>query len=155
MRWITGAIPINLALVVCLSTGARAQEVEPIVGRDPAAAAARAITLPAERTVQLAAGAAGPRRTSWGASFSAVQPGVRARDALNASSNRTMSTAAQGPMKGFGLVDMGIGAANGALWGLLVAALRDDVVAGEGASWGAAAGAVSVTAIWALFGPIF
>jgi hypothetical protein len=61
----------------------------------------------------------------------------------------------RGRMDGFGFVDLVVGAANGALWGLGYAAINDDTVAGEGASTGAVAGAVGVTAIWLLFGPIY
>lgn len=147
MRCIHRTVPFSLVLLACLAAPTRAQE-QPAATAHADAAGAR---LDAGD-----AGAPGPRRNAWGEPFSAVIADGRADGALYAT--RMPGTSArgdEGPLQGFGVADVAVGAVNGALWGLLWSAFSDDVVAGEGASRGALAGVVTVTAIWAALGPIF
>jgi hypothetical protein len=147
MRCIRRTVPFSLVLLACLAAPARAQE-------QPAATAhadAAVVRLDAGD-----AGAPGPRRNAWGEPFGAAVADRRAPGAPFATlMPGTSARGDEGPLQGFGIVDVAVGAVNGALWGLLWSAFSDDVVAGEGASRGALAGVVTVTAIWTAFGPIF
>ena len=145
MRWMRSAIPIGLALLTSLAAPARAQELPPAPVESPAVVARLEAREPE---------AMGPRRSAWGEPFAAVQPDGGAPGARYTPAAPGASAKGMGPLEGFGFVDVLIGAANGALWGLLWSAFSDGVVAGEGASRGALAGVVTVTAIWTVFGPI-